>query len=75
MIQIPQEFRDLLKLLNEEQVDYLVVGGYAVIHHGYPRSTLDIDLWFANGTENLTRLHRALRQFGFSEKAFGPTVF
>jgi hypothetical protein len=55
MIQISREFRDLLKLLNDEQIEYLVIGGYAVIHHGYPRSTLDTDLWFGKSPENLRR--------------------
>jgi predicted nucleotidyltransferase len=39
------EFREFLQLLNERQVSYLIVGGFAVIAHGYVRSTKDIDLW------------------------------
>jgi hypothetical protein len=58
-----------LKLLNSENVDYLLVGGYAVGVHGYPRSTADLDVWVAVGEENAARLGRVLEQFGFSSKS------
>ncbi len=44
---LPPDFREFLKLLNSESVEYLVVGGYAVAHHGYPRPTGDLDIWVA----------------------------
>ena len=39
------DFREFLRLLNANRVDYLLVGGYAVGVHGYPRATVDLDIW------------------------------
>lgn len=58
------DFKDLLSLLSEEQVDYLVVGGYAVIYHSQPRSTKDLDLWIRPSVENAQRIARAFSRFG-----------
>ena len=44
-IQLPLDFKEFLKLENLHQVEYLLVGGYAVGYHGYPRATGDMDLW------------------------------
>ena len=64
-IQFPTEFSALLKLLNDHEVRYLVVGGYAVSYHGYPRTTGDLDIWIERTEENASRAVRALREFGF----------
>lgn len=58
------DFRDLLQLLKEEEVEYLVIGGYAVIYHAQPRSTKDLDIWLNPSTENAQRVGRALHRFG-----------
>lgn len=58
------DFRDLLQLLSEEDVDYLVVGGYAVIYHSQPRSTKDLDLWLRPTAENAEKVSRVFRRFG-----------
>ena len=42
---IPVRLQRVLQLLNDHRVDYLVVGGYAVGYHGYPRATVDLDIW------------------------------
>lgn len=55
-----------MKNLNSENVDYLVVGGYAVIYYGHVRATGDLDVWVAPRAENAEKLARALVQFGFS---------
>jgi predicted nucleotidyltransferase len=60
-----QDFREFIQLLNDNQVRYLVVGGYAVALHGYPRYTKDIDIWIELAQENATRVVEALEQFGF----------
>ena len=44
-INLPQDFKEFLQLLNEHDVKYLLVGGYAVGYHGYPRATVDMDIW------------------------------
>ena len=60
-----QDFKEFIQSLNENDVRYLVVGGYAVALHGYPRYTKDIDIWIGHDHENATRLVKALAQFGF----------
>jgi len=52
MILLPTDFKDFLKLLNGNAVEYLLVGGYAVGHHGYPRATGDRDVWIARSEAN-----------------------
>jgi hypothetical protein len=65
-IQLPQDFREFLRLLNSKKVEYLIIGGYAVVYHGYPRSTGDLDIWISNAPENAYRTREALEEFGFS---------
>ena len=60
-----KDFREFIELLNAKGVKYLVVGGYAVALHGYPRYTKDIDIWIELAPENASRLVRSLEQFGF----------
>lgn len=74
-IRLPTDFKEFLKLLNSEKVDYLLVGGYAVGVHGYPRTTADLDVWVAVGEENAARLMRVLEQFGFSPKSISVELF
>lgn len=42
-IELPQDFKEFLQFINANRVEYLLVGGYAVGYHGYPRATGDID--------------------------------
>lgn len=65
MTRIPADFNAFLKLLNAHGVKYLLVGGYAVGLHGYPRATGDIDLWVATSSDNADRVIAAIRSFGF----------
>jgi predicted nucleotidyltransferase len=65
MIQLPPDFKEFLKLLNDKRVEYLVIGGYAVGYHGYIRATGDIDVWVAPNAENAAKTIAALREFGF----------
>lgn len=74
-IRLPTDFKDFLKLLNSEQVEYLLVGGYAVGFHGYPRATGGIDLWIARDAANADKLVRVLQQFGFSPSSLSPASF
>lgn len=59
------DFKEFIGLLNEKGVEYLVVGGYAVAHHGYPRYTGDIDIWFKASHDNVMKLKETLQAFGF----------
>ena len=64
MKQLPDDFKEFLNLLNENQVEYLVVGGWALGVHGYIRATGDIDIWIGREEANLDRLLDALSAFG-----------
>ncbi len=57
-------YRELLQLLNEFQVEYLIVGGFAVMKYGEPRYTKDLDVWVHNSPENSVRVVAALTKFG-----------
>ncbi len=67
--QVPRDFIDILSLLNEHRVRYLLIGGYAVIYHGYPRNTGDLDIWIAVSPENAEATRQALAEFGFDDPA------
>lgn len=58
------DFKELLQIFSEENVEYLVVGGYAVIHHGQPRSTKDLDIWLKPSSENRERILKSFHRFG-----------
>ena len=58
------DYRDMLSLFNEEKVEYLVVGAYALAYHGLPRATGDIDIWIRRNAENAERVWQALSRFG-----------
>ena len=60
-----QDFKEFIISLNDNLVRYLVIGGYAVAIHGYPRYTKDIDIWIEPTPENASRIVKALEQFGF----------
>jgi hypothetical protein len=59
------DFKEFIKSLNDNGVRYLVVGGYAVALHGYPRYTKDMDVWVEMTAENASKIVKALNQFGF----------
>lgn len=62
---LSKDFKEFIELLNRHKVRYLVVGGYAVAFHGYPRYTKDLDVWVESATENADNLLEALKEFGF----------
>lgn len=69
------EYLKLLRLFQEEGVDYLIIGGYAVIAHGHPRFTNALDLLIQATTENGARAVRALARFGYSAGEFEADDF
>jgi hypothetical protein len=60
-----QDFKEFIQLLNDNCVRYLVVGGYAVALHGYPRYTKDIEIWVELNPDNAKRIVHALDELGF----------
>ena len=57
-------YKEILSILSEKKVRFLLVGAYAMAVHGYPRSTMDIDLWVMPDPENALLVLQALEDFG-----------
>jgi len=74
-IHLPNDFKDFLKLLNAKRVEYLLIGGYAVGYHGYPRATADMDIWVAVNPENADKIVVALKEFGFAVPGLSAGLF
>jgi hypothetical protein len=70
-----QDFREFIQLLNDNQVKYLIIGGYAVAVHGHPRYTKYLDIWVEMTSDNADRMMTALNQFGFGSLGLSPQDF
>jgi hypothetical protein len=66
-----EDFRDILALLLEEGVRFLVVGAHAMAVHGVPRATGDLDIWISRDAVNVGRTWKALVRFGAPVGAMG----
>lgn len=75
MIAFPRDFKEFLQLLNSKKIEYLVVGGYAVGYHGYPRATGDLNIWVAMNEQNAVRMVEALKDFGFDMPELRKDLF
>ncbi|MFN5052084.1 MAG: hypothetical protein ACK5L2_10585 [Planctomyces sp.] len=75
VMSLPPDFSEFLKLLNCHHVDYLLVGGFAVGFHGYPRATSDMDIWVSQSPENAGRVVAAIRAFGFNTPNLTEDLF
>ena len=64
-MEVEPDFRDLLMLLNEHRVKYIIVGAYALAYHGVPRYTGDIDILVSPDPDNAKSILSALNEFGF----------
>lgn len=62
---IPDDFKEFIELLNDNNVRYLIVGGYAVGFHSRPKFTNDIDIWVDNSASNAIKIFEVLKDFGF----------
>lgn len=74
-IHLPPDFKEFLKLLNLNGVEYLLIGGYAVGYYGYPRATADMDIWIHVATENAERIMKALATFGLESPQLAANLF
>jgi len=63
---LAKDFEDFIKLLNKHQVEYMIVGGYALAFHGKPRYTGDIDIWIGISDTNATKLLSVIGDFGLA---------
>ena len=72
---LARDFKEFLKSLNSNRVEYLLIGGYAVGIHGHIRATNDLDVWVNISPENAARIDRALREFGFAAAELTSSLF
>jgi len=72
---LAKDFEDFVKLLNQHEVEYMVVGGYALALHGKPRHTGDLDIWINVSENNAERMIRVLKDFGLSSMSFTKEDF
>jgi len=72
---LPHDFKEFLRLLNAHNVEYLLIGGYAVGYYGYPRATADMDIWVAVNPANAERIVATLKEFGFDLPELSPQLF
>jgi hypothetical protein len=61
-----QDFKEFIEALNKSEVEYILVGGYSVIIHGYNRTTGDLDVWIKPTKKNYSKLKNAFSMFGMS---------
>lgn len=69
------DFKDFIEILNKFEVEYILIGGYAVVLHGYHRTTGDLDIWVNPTEENYKKLVNAFSFFGFPTNAIGLNKF
>lgn len=72
---LPDDFKEFLKLCNRKRVRYLLIGGYAVGHYGYPRATADMDIWIEISAENAAKLVEVMIAFGFDVPELSAELF
>ncbi len=63
---LTKDFKEFVELLNKHKVEYLIIGGYALGIHGYPRYTGDLDIWVNPTLINAQKTLNVLNDFGFS---------
>jgi phage replication-related protein YjqB (UPF0714/DUF867 family) len=74
-IVLPPDFKEFLSLLKDKNIQYLLIGGYAVGYHGYPRSTNDMDIWIAIDSKTAKQMVLALKEFGFDSPLLSEELF
>ncbi len=74
-MELTRDFQELLALLEQHGVRFVVVGGYAVAAHGHPRYTKDLDIWVEPTPANAAKVVAAIDEFGFSSLGLTPADF
>lgn len=69
------DFEDFIKLLNQHEVDYMIIGGYAMAFHGKPRYTGDLDIWIDISESNAQKMLLVIEDFGFASLNFEKEDF
>ncbi len=74
-LELANDYKEFLRLLRAHGVEYLLIGGWAVGYHGYPRATYDLDVWIAISPANAARVMKALADFGFDVPELSSDLF
>jgi predicted nucleotidyltransferase len=74
-MELDKDFKEFIELLNAHDVQYLVIGEYAVNFHGYPRYTKNIDFWLWMTDENIEKLLQVIKSFGFGSLGLDKNDF
>jgi len=74
-MELARDFSEFIDLLNKYEVDYLVVGGYALGFHGRPRYTGDLDIWISISEKNAIKMVEVIEAFGFAALGLGKDDF
>ncbi len=74
-MELEKDYREFIQSLNENDVEYLLVGGYAVIHYGYPRLTIDMDIWINSSQDNAMKVYHSLEGFGYPMETINVNDF
>jgi len=72
---LPPDFKEFLNLLKGKNIRYLLIGGYAIGYHGYPRATNDMDIWIAIDPKTAEQMVLALNEFGFDTPQLSKELF
>jgi len=72
---LDQDFEDFVLLLNKYNIDYMIVGGYALAFHGKPRHTGDLDIWIAISEDNALGMVRVINEFGMASLGMKKSDF
>jgi len=70
-----KDYKEMLQILLNNKVRFLVVGAYAMGAYGYPRATGDIDIWVEASSENSEKIHQSLSEFGAPLSEVTKTTF
>ena len=71
-MKLVKDFEEFIELLNKNEVEYLVVGGYAFAIHAFPRFTNDIDFFIRSTKSNIDKIISVLNEFGFEDTPISP---
>lgn len=72
---VNSDFNDLLRIFNDHNVRYMVIGGYAVVQYAEPRFTKDLDVLISTDTKNAEAIYNALKEFGAPLAGLTPKDF
>jgi len=70
-----EDYKEMLQILLNNKVKFLVVGAYAMGAQGYPRATGDFDIWVEPSSENSKRVYNSLSEFGAPLEQIDPQTF